>query len=246
MPQSPKKFTVSKSQVDELEKKLAVADSKPATPPKAKQTKPDKPKPKKSPEKQEKAKPPPELSTDMPTPPPTPTEPTQKQQIKKKVEAIPEDPLPTRVDLIPPERLSSEDKSVEQLKSDIDYFYKNFSEKLKRIKKTKSNNINVLKRFHKRIVALLRGDKVEKDINAKRSEDEKKNIGIVIKGSDYIKDKLKEIILENSINGLSANDLLINIQADPTKQQTDAGSYEFKTNKASGKTYAQGEPVFEI
>jgi len=176
-----------------------------------------------------------------PPPPPPQTQPPPsislnrpKKERKDKITDVMEDSVPTKVDLIPEKRLSSEDKSLEELMADIDYFYKNFPDKLRRIKKTKSKNIEVVRRFHRRIVALLRGEKKE----------DKKNIGVVIKGSDFIKEKLKEIILENSINGLSAEDLLVNIEGEPQKDKTDAGAYEFKTNKTSGKTYAKNEPVF--
>ena len=175
-----------------------------------------------------------------PPPPSTPPEPPSislnrpTKERKDKVTDVEEDKLPTKVDFISKKRLSSEDKSLQELKADIDYFFKNFPDKLRRIKKTKSNNIEVVRRFHKRIVALLKVDMKE----------DKKNIGVVIKGSDFIKEKLKEIILENSINGLSAEDLLVNIEGEPVEGKTDAGSYEFKTNKTSGKTYAKNEPVF--
>jgi len=139
------------------------------------------------------------------------------------------------VDLIPEERLSSEDKSVEQLKDDLDYFYINFPEKLRRIKRISSNKLEPLKRFHKRVVAVLRGDKVERE--------KQKKMGIVIRGADYIKSALKEIILENSINGLSAENLLVNIEGEPENLKDTAGSYEFKRSTVSGKDMADKMPV---
>ncbi len=159
-----------------------------------------------------------------------------KKQNKNKVTDIGDLDIPSSVDLIPPQRLNSDDKTLEQLLDDIDYFYKNFPERLRKIKKTTSKNILIVRRLHKRIVASLKG--------GEKTQQEKKNIGIIIKGSDFIKDKLKEIILENSIDGLSAKDLLINIEGDPSKQKTDAGNYEFKTNLTSGKTYAEGQPIY--
>jgi len=146
--------------------------------------------------------------------------------------------VPTKIELIPKERLSAEDKSIKELQEDIDYFYREFKEKLKNVRKTKSNNLLILKRFHKRITGLLGG-------GLDLGKDEGKNIGVVIKGGDFIKEKLKEIILEASIDGLSAEDLLINISDESSAKGTkDAGQYQFKTNKTSGKTYVSGEPIY--
>jgi hypothetical protein len=134
-----------------------------------------------------------------------------------------------------------EDLSVEEINKDLDYFYSTFRNKLKKLRRTKSKNIAVLKRFYGRVLALLRVEDKKED---KGKGD--KQIGIIIKGSDFIKDKLKEIILENSINGLTAKDLLINIEGDEDKDKADAGKYEFKTNPSTGKKYAQGEPLSRL
>jgi hypothetical protein len=171
-------------------------------------------------------------------PPPTPANTPIKMRVSKpNVKDVPTDRLPTAIDLIPESRLSADDKTVQQLKDDIDYFYINFPVKLRKITRSKSNNLEVLKRFHKRVVAKLRGDKVERDA------EDKKKMGVVIKGSEYIKDALKQIILENSIDGLSAADLLVNIEGKAEDLNDTAGSYEFITNKANGKEYASKAPV---
>ena len=187
----------------------------------------------------EPAPPPPPEPVPEPAPAPAPTPPSTPIKMRvNKVTEIKKDVLPTAVDLIPPERLSSEDKTVQQLKDDIDYFYINFPQKLKRIKRPRSSNLKVLQRAHKRIVAVLRGDKVDRDAE--------KQVGVIIKGSDFIKDKLKEIILENSINGLSAEDLLVNIEGEKDTEKPTAGNYEFKTNPVTGKEYAEGQPVSRL
>ena len=178
------------------------------------------------------------LNTPADTPPPTPPNTPIKMRVSKQnVKDIPTDRLPTAIDLIPEIRLSADDKTVQQLKDDIDYFYINFPVKLRKITRTKSNNLEVLKRFHKRVVAKLRGDKAERDA------EDKKKMGVVIKGSEYIKDALKQIILENSIDGLSAADLLVNIEGEAEDLNDTAGSYEFLTNKANGKEYANKAPI---
>ena len=141
---------------------------------------------------------------------------------------------PSKIDLIPRERLSSENKTIEELLDDLNYFYQNFPNELKNIPfdNNNRNNIEYLKRKHKEIVAKLTvGRKEEK-------------IGIIISGSEYIKEKLKEIILENSINGLSAKDLIINIEKKENKQSSDVNSYEFKIG-IDGKPMAKKEPIYK-
>ena len=76
--------------------------------------------------------------------------------------------------------------------------------------------------------------------------DAEKQIGVIIKGSDFIKDKLKEIILENSINGLSAEDLLVNIEGEKDTDKPSVGAYEFKTNPVTGKEFSEGQPVSRL
>jgi hypothetical protein len=173
-----------------------------------------------------------------PPPPPPPVEELAKVDLKvdkPKVSKI-DDQLSLDPGVNPPSKKmgkSLDDLSVEEINKDLDYFYSTFGNRLKKLKRISSKNIEVLKRFYKRVLALLRVEDKEPS----------KQIGIIIKGSDFIKDKLKEIILENSINGLTAKDLLINIEGDEDKDKADAGKYEFKVNPSTGKKYAQGEPV---
>ena len=76
--------------------------------------------------------------------------------------------------------------------------------------------------------------------------DEEKQVGVIIKGESFIKDVLKEIILENSINGLSASDLLVNIEGEPDVEKPTVGDYEFKLNPVTGKEFAEGQPVSRL
>lgn len=214
--------------------KVKSVTPKPKTTPKPTETQTQEPAPSTQEPQVEPAPPP-------PAPPPTP-EPVKTQEEPKpagKVESIdkPTDTLVVDPNINPPSKRmgkSLDDLTVEEIQKDLDYFYKTYANRLKKLKRSKSKNIKVLKRFYKRVLALLRVEQPEED---------KKNIGIVIKGSDFIKEKLKEIILENSIDGLSAKDMLINIEGKEDAEKADAGQYVFKTNTASGKTYAEGEPV---
>jgi antitoxin (DNA-binding transcriptional repressor) of toxin-antitoxin stability system len=40
--------------------------------------------------------------------------------------------------------------------------------------------------------------------------------------------------------------MLINLETTKEKGKADAGSYEFKTNKTSGLTFAEGEPIARL
>ena len=144
--------------------------------------------------------------------------------------------IPSKIDLIPPERLSSEFKSAKELESDIEYFFKTFPKPLEKIKKTYSKakkTPQYLKRTHKRIVAVLRA-------GAKES---KEKVGVIIEGSEFIKDKLREIYLEEINKGLTAEDLIMNVQKEEKTGKEDIGFYEIKTGP-SGKEHSQREPIY--
>ncbi len=164
----------------------------------------------------------------------TQTEPNVSQEISRKVTSVADEQQPSKIDMIPKERLSAENKTEAELLDDINYFYKTFPNELKNISFDRNNrNIEYLKSKHKEIVAKL---------TAGKKKEEK--IGIIISGSDYIKEKLKEIILENSITGLSAKDLIINVEKSEEKQSSDVNSYEFKSG-ADGKAMAKKEPIYK-
>ena len=144
--------------------------------------------------------------------------------------------IPSKIDLIPPERLSSEFKSAKELESDIEYFFKTFPKPLENIKKTYSKakkTPQYLKRTHKRIVAVLRA-------GAKES---KEKVGVIIEGSEFIKDKLREIYLEEINKGLTAEDLIMNVQKEEKTGKEDIGFYEIKKGP-SGKEHSQREPIY--
>ena len=164
----------------------------------------------------------------------TQTEPNVKQEISRKVTSVADEQQPSKIDMIPKERLSAENKTEAELLDDINYFYKTFPNELKKISFDRNNrNLEYLKSKHKEIVAKL---------TAGKKKEEK--IGIIISGSEYIKEKLKEIILENSITGLSAKDLIINVEKSEEKQSSDINSYEFLIG-ADGKAMAKKEPIYK-
>lgn len=157
-----------------------------------------------------------------------------KRNIEMKVSKV-DDGLsaqPKAIDLVPKERFVTEGKSVEQLKDDIRYFFKKFSKQLKNVEYDKNNNnLEYLQAKHKEIVAKLSvGKKEEK-------------IGIIISGDEYIKQKLKEIILESSINALTTKDMIISIEGKEINKTDEVASYEFREG-ADGLPKAKNEPVY--
>ena len=178
---------------------------------------------------------PPKMAESVPEPIKLTTSKKEPKVVETPVKTGLED-IPSKIDLIPPERLSSEFKSAKELESDIEYFFKTFPEPLEKIKKTYNKTKKTpqyLKRTHKRIVAVLRA-------GAKES---KEKIGVIIEGSEFIKDKLREIYLEEINKGLTAEDLIMNVQKEEKTGKEDVGFYEIKTGP-SGKEHSQREPIY--
>ncbi len=149
--------------------------------------------------------------------------------------------IPTGLTPLPEDRRSAEAKSVAQLKSDINYFFKNYGEILKpqikqyrTLKKTKEN----LKNFHRRIVGILIPD-------MKEAMDGKK-IGIVLDAEQYLNNKINEILLQKITEGLRPEDLLVDVtKPDDSQKRTGKqyGSYIVKGDRA-GKLASERAPVF--
>ena len=181
-----------------------------------------------------------EPSAPAPAPAPAPTpDPVSESMdnISRKTTKVPLEPEAgiSKVDTIPKERLVTEGKSVQQLKNDLIYFKKNFKKELFRVQVDfKNNNLDYLQRKHKEIIAKL---------NPKKGKQDTKT-GIIINASDYIKEKLKEILVENSIKGLTAKDLIVDVEGDDKPKDEDIGSYEFKVG-SDGMPMAKREPVYK-
>ena len=174
-----------------------------------------------------------DLDEPIPLEPVADQEPAVTQEIKKSVSTVEQPSFGSTKDSIPKKRLISDGKSATQLYNDILYFRKNFPNETKNIEfDSRNRNPEYLLRKHKEYVSKLKpegaGDK---------------KVGVIITASEYIKDKLKEIILENSINGLTAKDLVIDIEGE-TEKSEDIQSYEFKTG-ANGMPFAKKEPIYK-
>jgi hypothetical protein len=198
------------------------------------------------------------VEVEVDRPPPQPPQPPQQQQqppqqqqrvetkdiqgtaegqpiVERKVKSGLED-IPNKIDLIPKERLSADFKSAGELQNDIEYFFKMFPTLLRQIKQSYDNFPNktlpYLRRIHRQIVALLQGGKGEK-----------KKIGVILEGEEFIKQKLKEIILEMKAEGMTNEDLLVNVEGEDETKKNDFGNYEVVAGE-SGLLHSQREPVY--
>jgi hypothetical protein len=113
-------------------------------------------------------------------------------------------PLPSKSDLIPPERLGTRGKTAKELLNDIEYFFKNFSSQLTRekefFKNVDKSNIDQLRELHNRIVGKLAP-----------KEQKNKKIGIVIDADQYIREQLKKILQEQTFSSLRPADVVIDV-----------------------------------
>ena len=142
--------------------------------------------------------------------------------------------LPTKIDSIPPARLSSSFKDVEDLNDDIKYFFKNFGNLLKTekgvYKKIKKSDKPNLIKLHSRIVGKL-SPKIPDD----RSRGKK--VGVVIDAQDYIRQEMKRLMENNTFNNMTPGDVVVDVgyneeSGDPDVK--DYGDFEVKRNAEGG------------
>ena len=142
--------------------------------------------------------------------------------------------LPTKMDSIPPARLSSSFKDVEDLNDDIKYFFKNFGNLLKTekgvYKKIKKSDKPNLIKLHSRIVGKL-SPKIPDD----RSRGKK--VGVVIDAQDYIRQEMKRLMENNTFNNMTPGDVVVDVgyneeSGDPDVK--DYGDFEVKRNAEGG------------
>ena len=116
------------------------------------------------------------------------------------------EPLPSKSDFIPPERLGTRGKTAKELLNDIEYFFKNFSSQLTRekefFKNVDKSNIDQLRELHNRIVGKLA---------PKEQEQKNKKIGIVVDADQYIREQLKKILQEQTFSSLRPADVVIDV-----------------------------------
>ena len=136
--------------------------------------------------------------------------------------------LPTKMDSIPPSRLSSSFKDVDDLNDDIKYFLKNFKSILKTeagfYKKVDKKNKNQLIKLHSRIVGKL-------SPKIKTEGFQGKKVGVVIDAQEYIKNEMKRLLENNSFSRMRPQDVVIDVGDNTDKDDPDAqdiGDFEIK------------------
>ena len=153
---------------------------------------------------------------------------------------------PTKAELIPKERLSTEGKSPQELLADIMYFFKNFASQLKPIKakwdklskRQKSNEV-VLKRYHGMIVGRLQPE------GSKAGEGKEGKVGIVVDAEQYIENKMREIMLDSRFANMQPAELVDVNEGIKKKQASDMGAFEVRQGLRGGKSFIQREPVYK-
>ena len=115
-------------------------------------------------------------------------------------------PLPSKVDFIPPMRLGTRGKDIKDLLADIAYFMKNFKSQLKReseiFKEVDKSNIEQLRKLHGRIVGKLAPN---------QKKEEGKRIGVVVNADEYIREQMKKILQEQTFSSLRPDDVVIDV-----------------------------------
>ena len=157
--------------------------------------------------------------------------------------AEPLEPLGSLSDFIPPIRLVTKGKSINDLLEDIDFFIKNFPKQLEKEKeilgRIDKSNITDVRKLHSRVVG-----KVRPTVDKKNSKEGTK-VGVVVNADTYIREKLKEILQEQLFTNLRPADVVIDVATKPSKESDskDYGTFEVKSN-AMGGLYAQREPIY--
>ena len=162
------------------------------------------------------------------------TEKPKKEKMRsRRTEMIEPEVLPTKMDSIPPSRLSSSFKDVDELNDDIKYFLKNFKSLLKTeagfYKKVDKKNKNQLINLHGRIVGKL-SPKIP-------SKEKGKKVGVVIDAQEYIKNEMKRLMENNAFSNMRPEDVVIDVgdgvdKDDPNAK--DIGDFEVKRAPGGG------------
>jgi hypothetical protein len=157
--------------------------------------------------------------------------------------AEPIETVGTLSDFIPPVRLVTKGKSSKDLLEDINFFIKNFPKQLENEKeilgRIDKNKITDVRKLHLRIVGKVRPSE------SKRNSKDGSKVGVVVNADSYIREKLKEILQEQTFSNLRPADVVIDVGTKPSSESDskDYGSFEVKSN-ATGGLYAQREPIY--
>lgn len=152
------------------------------------------------------------------------------------------EPLPSKSDFIPPMRLGTRGKDINELLSDINYFFKNFKSQLKReseiFKDVNKSDIEQLRKLHDRIVGKLA---------PKPKKEEGKKVGIIVNADEYIREQMKKILQEQTFSSLRPQDVIIDVgsrEAEGRQRDTkDFGDFAVKRT-IDGGLASQREAIF--
>ena len=138
---------------------------------------------------------------------------------------------PSKSDLIPPARLSTRYKEVDELNDDINYFITNFKDVLtneeKIYGKMNKKDKKMLTRLHNKITG-----KIGTSSKSGKSEN---NILIGVDADTYIEERVKKIMKENTFNNLRSEDAVIPVEEDMRVKDTkNFGGYEVKRSPDGG------------
>ena len=135
-------------------------------------------------------------------------------------------PLPSKSDFIPPMRLGTSGKDINELLEDIMYFMKNFKGQLKResaiFKEVDKTNIEQLRKLHNKIVGKL--------APKQKKEEQGKKVGIIVNADEYIREQMKKILNEQVFSNLRPQDVVIDVgsRAAEGRDTKDFGDFAIK------------------
>ena len=141
---------------------------------------------------------------------------------------------PDKVDLIPAARRSAEQKDRYELRDDIEYFLDTFPDMLREEEKAfaKVTKLSDLRKLHRRIMGKL-----------DKTQDQKKRIGIIVDGDDYLTERINQILVKNRFDTLSASDVVTMREEKQQSDTKDYGDFEVRTGP-SGRLAVEREPIY--
>ena len=170
-----------------------------------------------------------------PTPASSPREPPPIEEPEPEEKPI-EDISTQQVIEIPSERKGTDGKSIKQLNADIRFFLSKYPFLLKeesgfysKMKKTKRNLVEL----HRRIEAKL----------APLEKKDPKTIGIIVDADSYIDARIKALLVEKTMEGLTPKDMVVDVTEQEDKSIMRKGSYVLSKGR-SGRLAVERAPVY--